>query len=315
MKFLRGILHYICKTSEEPGIWTEKMICDILDLRFNSKRSYLQTENYPNDLKRDIRETLMDLIPQIKISKHMGHHNDYYDFMNMSNETVSIKTNITGNKICSQYIGQTSLQNFNKKTGYHFKTVNAYKSYILKNTHEMLNLYLKYLFCCDHTLSFRYERGEIVYLKKIKSERSERSEAEEAEVKSERGEAEVKRVKSEAEEADLEDTTLTTLQNDVKIVCTQTLKTWNESMTAKVLIDDVYKPLAEFQIHNNRNCIKCRFNLDTVVTLIEKGLIKNIDLKTLKLRYMYNIKVIREENEIEITASTTNKKRKRTNEE
>ena len=123
MKLVNRVLHYICKTSEEPGIWTEKILCDNLDLSFNSKRHYINEENYPKKLRRDIRESLMFFLPQLKISQHVGNLNEYYDFKNMNGESVSIKTNITGNKICSQYIGQTSLERFNQKTNYNFKTV------------------------------------------------------------------------------------------------------------------------------------------------------------------------------------------------
>jgi hypothetical protein len=287
MKLVSRVLHYICKTSEEPGIWTEKILCDILDLNFFTKRKYLTNENYPMKLRRDIRQTLVELLPEIKISQHAGHENEYYDFKNMSGQTVSIKTNISGNKICSQFIGQTSLQRFNEKTDYNFKTVKAYKNYVLKNTDEMLNLYLKYLFCCDHLLSFRYESGEIIYLKRTDNEKQVQ------------------------------------LDENIKLVSTQNIKSWNESMTTKILVDDEYKPLAEFQIHNNRNCIKCRFNLDTIVYLIEKGLIKNVDVKILNLKYKYNIKIAglmsKETSTTTTTTDTTptpkttiNRKRKRT---
>lgn len=50
---------------------------------------------------------------------------------------------------------------------------------------------------------------------------------------------------------------------------TQTLDSWNESCTIK------YKgrAIGEFQVHNNRDCFKFRFNMDGIVGLLNDGML------------------------------------------
>jgi hypothetical protein len=40
---------------------------------------------------------------------------------------------------------------------------------------------------------------------------------------------------------------------------------WVESSTLKVLINNKYLSIGEFQIHNNRDCIKFRFNMNNLL--------------------------------------------------
>ena len=50
---------------------------------------------------------------------------------------------------------------------------------------------------------------------------------------------------------------------------TQSAATWNESNTVKY----AGVSIGEFQVHNNRNCFKFRFNLDSIARLTEQGFI------------------------------------------
>ena len=50
-----------------------------------------------------------------------------------------------------------------------------------------------------------------------------------------------------------------------EITFTQTLASWNESSTLKIN----GKSVAEFQVHNNRNCIKCRFSMNGMFCIID----------------------------------------------
>ena len=54
-----------------------------------------------------------------------------------------------------------------------------------------------------------------------------------------------------------------------KFSFTQTLDSWNESCTIK------YKgrTIGEFQVHNNRDCFKFRFNMDGIVGLLNDGML------------------------------------------
>jgi hypothetical protein len=74
------------------------------------------------------------------------------------------------------------------------------------------------------------------------------------------------------------------------------LQDWNESNTVKIKIDNEFKSLAEFQVHRSRDSMKCRFNFETILLLINKGIIKNIKLQEFDLKYKYMIKVLKEDN-------------------
>jgi hypothetical protein len=269
MKLIGKTLNYIINTNEELGMFTEKIICDIVRIKFNSKRNYINEENYPFKLRRDLEMSLGSYLRSLNIKEHLGHINNYYDFVTTKKESISIKTNISGSKICPQTIGQVSLENFNAKTDFNFKSVLDYKKTILKNPNNIINTYLQHLFCCNLMLSFKYDQAK-VYCFESKQNIS--------------------------------------LQNAV-FNFSKTLQTWQSSMSMGIQIGNVFRPLCEFQIHTSRNCIKCRFNLDTIILLIQKGMIKNVFMKELDLKYKYQIRVTREIPE-EIEVPEVTKKRK-----
>jgi hypothetical protein len=255
MKFIGKTLNYIINTTEELGMFTEKIICDILKIQFNSKRNYINADNYPFKLSQDLEMSLGNYLKSLRIKEHLGHRNDYFDFITIKRDSISIKTNISGNKICPQKIGQVSLEKFNEKTDFNFKSVAEYKKNILKNTNKMIGAYLQHLFCCDLTLSFKYDEAKVYCFQKEKKEK-------------------------------------VSLSNST-FRFSKTLQTWNNSISASIEIDNEFRPLCEFQIHNSRNCIKCRFNLDTVIMLIENGMIQGISVSELNLKHKYQIRVIR----------------------
>jgi hypothetical protein len=252
MKLISKTLHYIVNSNETTGMMTEKILCDILQIQFNSKRDYI-TDNIPNKLKKDISNTLSLLLPRLQITQHIGNTNGSSDFLTSTKEFVSLKTNINGFKVCPQKIGQTTLQKINQ----HFKTNHTkaeFKIFIMTNCKMILIEYLKYSFICKHLISIKYDLGKIYYFNKT----------------------------------DI----LEGLEN-IQFSFTNTLENWNESNTVKIKINDYELSLAEFQIHNNRNCIKCRFMFDTIIQLIKLNIIKGILLEEFDLKYKYIIKVIK----------------------
>jgi hypothetical protein len=258
MKLLHKTLHYVCRTNEEPGMWCEKILCDILNINFNSKRKYINQQNYPNKLKKDLN-TIKPFLQKLQISEHLGNQNTFYDFKTTSGETVSIKTNINGNRACPQTIGQTTLQKFNEKTNNDFETINDYKSAIFSNTQNIINIYLNHLFCCKHLISFKFDKGTIYHFNKTNLRQND--------------------------SIKLNDT------HTFSFNYSKNLDTWNNSMSLSVNIKGIFVPFAEFQIHNSRNTIQCRFNLDTIVSLIQSKLISNISFHQMNLKHKYAIKV------------------------
>ena len=99
MRLVSKILNYRARTTEETGIWVEKMICDILKIKFNTKRKYIvdkNNRNYPNKMKKDIEYALKNVLKKLKIVEHVGNRNEYNDFVTKSGDTVSLKTNTNG---------------------------------------------------------------------------------------------------------------------------------------------------------------------------------------------------------------------------
>ena len=267
MKLVSKTLHYVCKSNEEPGMWTEKIICDILNIQFCSFRSYIKSEHYPKNMKLDFDKSLKQVLMQLRLKEHLGNKNEYYDFKTYLGETVSVKTNINGSKVCPQTIGQTTLNSFNKITNSYFSSTDDYKNAVINDTKKMVDLYLNYLFCCKYLLSFKYDRGVMYYLKKSD---------EKVEMKT----------------------------DDIFFTFSRTLEEWNNSISLSVnLGDNVRLPFAEFQVHKTRNCIKCRFNMDTIVQLVNKGIIKNTSVEEHRLKYKYIVKVSKDYVDSEISES------------
>jgi len=275
MRLVSKILNYRARTTEETGIWVEKMICDILKIKFNTKRNYIvdkNNRNYPFKMKKDIEYTLKNVLKKLKIVEHVGNRNEYNDFVTKIGETVSLKTNTNGYKMCSQIIGQCSLKKINEKLGKSF-TKEQYKHHVINNINSIINLYLKYLFCCDHLLSIKFDFGKIYYLNNMSNND----------------------IDDESEE-NVDDKSLEFLDKSAVLeLSKRKLQDWNESNTVKIKIDNEFKSLAEFQVHKSRDSMKCRFNFETILLLINKGIIKNIKLEEFDLKYKYMIKVLRED--------------------
>ena len=69
MKLIAKTLHYTVKSNEQTGMWTEKILCDILKISFNSKRDYINVINYPLKLSKDLCLTLLPILDKLQINK------------------------------------------------------------------------------------------------------------------------------------------------------------------------------------------------------------------------------------------------------
>lgn len=269
MRLVSKILNYKAHSTEETGIWLEKIICDILKIKFNTKRKYIVNSsnmNYPHKMKKDIEYSLKRMLKKLKIVEHVGNKNDYNDFLTIDGKTISLKTNTTGYKMCSQIIGQCSLKKLNERLGKKF-TIEQYKNHVIKNTNNIINLYLKYLFCCDHLISVKFDYGKIYHLTNLIDSNSSDN------------------------DSDSGDNVTNLLDNCELELTKKNVIDWNESNTIKIKINNEYKSLAELQVHKVRDSIKCRFNFETILQLIKNGMIKNIKMQEYDLKYKYIIKV------------------------
>lgn len=249
MKLINKTLHYISKSNETPGIWLEKIFCDLSIISFNTNRKYITNDNYPFKLKKDIHRSIYPLINSLQIKSHVGNLNKSYDFITNKNETVSLKSNISGFKVCPQNIGQLSLKRFSEKCNIKPSSILEIKSFIFTNINYLILLYLENLFCCNHTIYFNFPTGKVFYFHKIND---------------------------------------IYLDPSVNINFNKNLLEWNESITLK---ENNCNSFGEFQIHNKRNCIKFRFNMNTVINMLKSSKIKGIKTESYNLGHIYNIKI------------------------
>jgi adenine-specific DNA-methyltransferase len=108
------------------------------------------------------------------------------------------------------------------------------------------------LFCCETTLHFQYNSGKITAYQKTEE---------------------------------------ISLIPGLQYKFTKTAETWNESNTMSVKVGEKFKSLVEFQVHNKRDCLKARFNTETIELMINTGALSGINLEVFKLSKKYDIKV------------------------
>jgi len=220
----------LVKNTEYIGIITEKVICNLKKIKFNTKRTYIDN-NKLDDSYIKIRKILEDKIDEIKIIEHTGNENkNIMDFKLINEETLSLKTIISNDKICPQKIGQLSKKSFNLyyKTDLNENDDKSYKEYIYRNIEKILLECIKNMLICDKTLIINYNKGYLLIIEKYK------------------------------------DKIINIFDNNnYKITFTKELEEWNESITIKINKISVL----ECQFHINRNIIKFRICLEGLLKL------------------------------------------------
>lgn len=185
-------------------------------------------------------------------TKHIAEKQNPVDFMLKGNRTLSVKTNKRyPGKVAPQIIGQPTSETFfeimSYEIGYNFQLelkkyggVDTYenrskifKHFALTNIDVLLKIYWEHLFECDYLIYFYNilnPYGELTYNPQYKVL------------------------------LPLEYPTF----NREYISFTKTEKSWNESCTVKYK----GKAIGEFQVHNNRNCFKFRFNFKNLFEFV-----------------------------------------------
>lgn len=248
---MNALKYYMFNNTEQLGILVERAMCDIVKIPFNTKRKY---DSLPSDVVNDISETVGPVLKKMKL-QHVGNLNMTYDFLNSENNTtVSVKTLMKGNRICPQNIGQCSLNSLSSKLGKNFDKIETFKNYFMENKMEMLRNYLVNCFCCDMTMIYKFDKG-IVYIIRRNS---------------------INDIK---------------FKNELSLSTSKLLCDWNESNTVYNCLNGKRLSIGELQIHKNRNCVKFRFNVDTLVEMIKGGYIENlcVDVYNLKTKYCFKV--------------------------
>lgn len=143
------------ENTETIGLWTEYLLCGVHNLQFTSSRSYIKTLELP---KINVTEALQQATEFLEIREHVGQKNKEHDFILKDGTALSVKTNISGDKICPNKVGQTTIKKLNIDTPLN------YKKWVLENPLETFNFYLKHLFDAEHNIYVNYKDGKVYYI-------------------------------------------------------------------------------------------------------------------------------------------------------
>ena len=267
-KFVKDVVNYTCKNTEQLGILVERSMCDIASIPFNTKRKY---DSISKNVTDDINNSIGGILKKMKL-EHAGHLNTTYDFIRRDtnvDRTVSVKTIMSGNKICPQSIGQCSLTSLNKKLDLQLDSKDEFKRYFFNNRRYLLEKYLANNFCCDTLVIYKFQKGLVYIIEKLDNP---------------------------------------VLNSKLQISTSKQIDNWNESNTIYISkeTDEKKMSLGEMQIHNNRDCIKFRFNTDTLINLIESGFINNLNIFVYDLKSKYNFTVEKKTKAVTLDKMKTN---------
>ncbi len=234
------------KNNETLGITAEKTICDIFGIKYPN--SFFDRSS--PDLEYQIEDTIREAFCYLpKPIKHCGSEpgtrggtsKSPYDFLLDGNKTLSLKTNI-GKMVCPPEIGQPN----NTTCYFYFKDLlstnkvdkKIFKKLVFDKIDLMIPRYLLHLFESDYLLRIyadkeSFAKGASLYQFDIcpKDYGSD--------------------FRWEKKKFSFSKKSITE---------------WNESNT--VYYDGI--TLGEFQVHNNRNCFKFRFNFENLLSILRK---------------------------------------------
>lgn len=214
--------------NETFGITIEYLLAELFDIptpsHMERRIGYLYDDI---GLKEKLGEALASY--KLKLKSFVGSKNGECDFILENDKTLSVKTNINGDKVCPQNIGQIAKKRFcelmmDSRVELSNKEI---KSYIIDNVKSLFWRYLNNLLCCDYLLWVYVERGE--YSVSLFSRES------------------VKKKKLYVS----------------NFTFSRSLDEWVESSTLKYEGESI----GEFQIHQNRDAVKFRFKLKSLQKL------------------------------------------------
>lgn len=228
-------------TNETLGISTEAAICEIFSLKKPDSFFARESKKYIEILKPTLNDAFKNMPPAIDHSgsnkgERGGQSKCSYDFLLEGNFTLSVKSN-KGKMVCPPEVGQpgaeTCLMYFSEffPDGTTEVTKTNFKEMVFEHIDELIPIYIEHLFDSDWLLW--------VYEVKDGYEHKEIS-------------------KTQIMDYNWKKENFTFTRPSVE--------EWNESNTVK------YNGISigEFQVHNNRNCFKFRFNMKNLLEMILK---------------------------------------------
>ena len=217
-------------TNESLGISVEQNLCLLNKMNYPQYLNDRSLKFYNSELKMILSQFLKDH-PEIQFQKYIGSKQNMADFQLTNCLTLSVKSNKSQSKVCPARIGQLTKKRFCEE--FHLpKNMDDFqiKSYILKNIFKLTFKYYQNLFVCDYILWIYKRKGELNYLL-----------------------------------IDRRNAFPYPFNIKEGFSFTRDPKNWKESTTIK------YKKVSigEYQIHNERDCIKFRFHFQNVLKFLE----------------------------------------------
>lgn len=229
----------IKETNETLGMSAEATICELFNLEQPKSFQNRVLRSYVEKLMPVVRMAFKELPPAIKHSgSTVGERGEQskcsYDFILEGNLTLSLKTN-KGKMVCPPEVGQpgskTYLLYFSRffNKGISEVTRENFKRMVFENIKYIMPIYVEHLFDSDWLLWLFETKNGFEYRAINKNEIS----------------------KFEWEKNKFSFTK-------------STIEEWRESNTVKY--NEI--TIGEFQVHNNRNCFKFRFNLKNLLSIL-----------------------------------------------
>lgn len=234
-------LNIVKETNETLGISAECAICDYFKLEKPKSFKTRASKKYIELLLPVVKEAFQELPPAINHSgSTAGERGEQskcaYDFILEGNNKLSLKTN-KGKMVCPPEVGQpgskTCLLYFSDFFDADTEEVTreSFKEMVLNNIERIMPIYVEHLFDSDWLL-WIYEEKHCYKYKAI-------------------SQTDIKEFDWKRERFSF---------------TRQTLEEWNESNTVKY--DGL--TIGEFQVHQNRNCYKFRFNMQNLLEIVLK---------------------------------------------
>lgn len=228
------------ETNESLGMSAEGAICDYFCLDKPESFRGRVIKSYVDKLMPVVKEAFKNIPAAIKHSgstpgERGAQSKCSYDFILEGNKTLSLKTN-KGKMVCPPEVGQpgskTCLLYFSQffESGTEDVTRDLFKIMVLNNIEKLIPIYVAHLFDSDWLL-WIYETKDGYQYQSISKD-------------------DIKEFQWERE----------------KFTFTKsTIVEWNESNTVKY--DGI--SIGEFQVHQNRNCYKFRFNMKNLLSILQ----------------------------------------------
>lgn len=243
--------------NETVGISAEVAIAKEFNVRVNPDYASRANGNIVEYIRPCVRRIFSDYKIAVPI-RHIAEKQNPIDFILTDNKSLSVKSN-KGNigKVAPQILGQPTDKTYfelikeelnydidlelkkNNLSDTYKNRSKLFKQLSIGEVDRIINIYWKYMFHCDYLIHFYNIISKTgVFL----------------------GEP---RFKVFSKNANMP------YWDVSKFSFSQSLESWNESCTLKYMGYSI----GEFQVHNNRNCFKFRFNMDNIVYLMDNNLI------------------------------------------